>query len=67
MSQNCILTEKATRTGKPAIPAQGGNSAQDAVAAINRPEDLKLISQTVNCMLLWLLYKQDVKINCTKS
>ena len=36
-NQNCVLTEKATRTAKAAVPTQGGNPAQDAVAAINVP------------------------------
>ena len=36
-TKNCVLTEKATREFKP-YPQ---NTAQDAVPAINRPEDLK--------------------------
>ena len=40
-SENCVLTEKATREQKAAVPAQGGNLAQDAVAAVNVPSDLK--------------------------
>ena len=40
-SQNCVLTEKATRIAKPAVPAQGGDLVLDAVTAINIPSDLK--------------------------
>ena len=40
-SQNCVLTEKATRTANAAVLAQGGNPAQDAAAEINAPSDLK--------------------------
>ena len=36
-SENCVLTEKATRERKEATQ----NPAQDAVPAINRPKDLK--------------------------
>ena len=39
-SQDCVLTEKAEREAKAAVPAQDGNPAQD-VAAINRPRDIK--------------------------
>ena len=39
-SQNCVLTEKATRTAKPEIPAQGGNPLVPAVGAINTPSGL---------------------------
>ena len=39
--QNCVVTEKATREAQDAVPAQGGNPAQDAVAATNTPFDLK--------------------------
>ena len=40
-SQNCVLTEKATRTAKPVVPAQRGNPKLPAVSAINTPPDLK--------------------------
>ena len=40
-SQNCVLTEKATREEKAQIPAQGGNAGLPFVPAINRPTDLK--------------------------
>ena len=40
-SQNCVLTETATREEKSQIPAQGGNAGLPFVPAINRPTDLK--------------------------
>ena len=40
-SQNYVLTEKATRTANPEVPAQGGNPLVSAVAAIDKPSDLK--------------------------
>ena len=41
-SQNCVLTEKATREFKELIPAQaGGIPVQPQVNAINRPASLK--------------------------
>ena len=40
-SQNCVLTEKARREQKAAVPAQGGNPEQNTVAAVNTLSDLK--------------------------
>ena len=40
-SQDCVLTEKATRTAKARIPAQDGNAEVPAVNPINRLKDLK--------------------------
>ena len=48
-SQNCVLTEKATREAKTAVPAQGGNRSQPAVAAINATSDL--IFNVTDCKL----------------
>ena len=36
--QNCVLTEKAEKEGKPLIPAEGGNTVRPLVPAINRPK-----------------------------
>ena len=49
LSQNCVLTEKATREQKAAVTAQGGNPAQDAAAGVNVPSDLKL--NVTNCKM----------------
>ena len=40
-SQNCVLTEKATREAKAATPQRGAIPAQPAVDAVNTPSDLK--------------------------
>ena len=48
-SQNCVLTEKATRTAKARIPPQGGNAEVPAVNAINTPSDLKF--SIIECKL----------------
>ena len=40
-SQNCVLTEKATREAKAATPQRGAIPAQTAVDAVNTPSDLK--------------------------
>ena len=40
-SRNCVLTEKATREEKVAVPAQGGNPTLPAVDEINTPTNLK--------------------------
>ena len=40
-TEECVLTEKATREAKPLIPAQGGNAEVAAVPAVNVPFDLK--------------------------
>ena len=48
-SLDCVLTEKATREKKGAVPAQGGNPSQGAVAAINTPSDLKF--NTIDCKM----------------
>ena len=40
-SKDCVLTSKAYRQTKPAVPAQGGNPALLAEAAVNAPSDLK--------------------------
>ena len=40
-SQNCVLTEKATRAECADVPAQGDNPALPAVDEINIPTDLK--------------------------
>ena len=40
-TEECVLTEKATREAKPLIPAQGGNAEVPAVPAVNVPSDLK--------------------------
>ena len=40
-SQNCVLTEKATREAKDEIPAQSDNPLVPAVAAILTSSDLK--------------------------
>ena len=40
-SKDCVLTSKTFRQAKPAVPAQGGNPALLAVAAVNAPSDLK--------------------------
>ena len=40
-TQDCVLTEKATREAKARIPSQGGTAEVIAVNTITRPEDLK--------------------------
>ena len=40
-TEECVLTEKATREAKPLIPVQGGNAEVPAVPAVNVPSDLK--------------------------
>ena len=40
-NRNCVLTEKATREEKVAVPAQGGNPTLPAVDEINTPTNLK--------------------------
>ena len=40
-SEDCVLTEKAEREGKPLIPAQGGNAEIPALPAVNARSDLK--------------------------
>ena len=40
-SQNCVLTEKATKEAKEAVPTQGDNPALPAVGAVNSPSSLK--------------------------
>ena len=49
LSQNCVLTEKATREQKAAVIAQGGNPVQDAVAAVNVLSDFKF--NATNCKM----------------
>ena len=40
-TEDCVLTEKATREAKPLILAQAGNAEVPAVPAVNVPSDLK--------------------------
>ena len=61
-TEDCILTEKATRQFR---AAEDGPPALDEVPAINRPKDLKF--SVTDCKLyVPVLYRHNIKINFTK-
>ena len=66
-SQNCVLTEKATREEKAAVPAQGHNPALPAVDQINTPSDLKF--KVTGCQLYVpvVALQTEYEINCMKN
>ena len=62
-TEDCVLTEKATREFK---AAEDGPSALDEVPAINRPKDLKF--SITDCKLyVPVSYRQNIKINFIKN
>ena len=62
-TEDCVLTEKATRKFR---AAEDGPPSLDEVPVINRPKDLKFSVIDCKFMFQQLLYRQNIKINFTK-
>ena len=64
LSQNCVLTEKATRTAK---AAEDGPPALAAVPAINVPSDLKFSVTDCKMYVPVVILQAEYEKNCMKN